>query len=123
MARRTTDRLWLAVLIVAAGMGFTVVAATSPSEDRAARHEGAVAVAPSPADAAVVPARTQARAGAGAQPYSGRSSLPLVAAVVAVACLYVGAAAGRVPPAAPARGRLACRHATAGRAPPAPRFA
>jgi hypothetical protein len=123
MARRGTDHLWLVVLIVAAGVGLTGVAAASPPQGPAGHHEGAVAVAPSPGQAAVVPARTQARAGAGAQPYSGRSSLPLAAAVAAVACLSAVPASGRMPLVGRGRGRLAPRHATAGRAPPALQFA
>ena len=119
------DRFWLAILLVTAGDRLLAGgAAVSGSSEPLAftDHAASVSFTPTALDAAVVPGRAQVGAHVGANQAPGRSLLPLVAALVALAGLP--SAPGRAG-SAPAAGRpplLPRRHAIALRAPPSPRF-
>lgn len=128
MARRSVHRLWLAMVVVAAGIGVAggLLAGAGAHADgsRDARSSGprpgVVSIAPTAVDAAVVPGRTVAGSAADvARQIPGRVLLPLVAALVGLAGIAGLAAGGRSrPPAVGRRPLLARRYAIALRAPP-----
>jgi len=119
MARRGTHHLWLVVLLVAAGIGVAGVAMADGSEAPPSRNQSAgVRVTPPGVDLGVVPGPTEAASGKAANPISGRTLLPLVAALVALVGLVGLAAARRAATPDGARPLLARRHAIALRAPP-----
>jgi hypothetical protein len=118
MTRRATPSLWLAVLLVVAGIGLggAALAVSAPTHP-AAHHPAAASVTPvSAVEAAVVPVRTEARPGAGAQPPRG-PSVPMVAGLVALVGLVGIRARRSASPDVGARHVIA-RHAVALRAPP-----
>jgi MYXO-CTERM domain-containing protein len=119
MTRRATPSLWLAVLLVVAGIGLGGVAlAVSAPTHPAAHHPAAASVTPvSAVEAAVVPVRTEAGPGAGAQPTGGQPSVPMVAGLVALVGL-VGVRTRRSAPADVGARHVIARHAVALRAPP-----
>jgi hypothetical protein len=120
--RRRPRPIWLAVLLVMAGVGLAGGTAARPTDEGGAAHgPSPVTLIPIAVDVAVVPARTEAGARSVHQS-PGRSPVPLVAALVAVVGLLGVADRRSDPPPAgrpPVRAR---RHTIALRAPPAPRF-
>ncbi len=126
MARRPkTYRLWLAIVVVAAGIGLAGGLATGlgdAGDPRPAGHQsGAVSISPTAVDVAVVPARTEAASTTDAARHGpGRGLLPLVAAVVGLGALVGIAVHGRARSSVLGpRALRARRHAIALRAPPA----
>jgi hypothetical protein len=127
MARRGIHRLWLAMLLVVAGIGLAPFAAADAGADAgadgaarsAADRASTVAITSTAIEAAVVPARTEAGPGSTTRPAPGRSLLPLLAALVALAGV-VGLCAGRAQARVGRGPALAARrYAIALRAPPA----
>ncbi|HEX7277001.1 MAG TPA: hypothetical protein VF244_06460 [Acidimicrobiales bacterium] len=119
MARRGTHHLWLAMLLVAAGVGLAGAAIADEPESRPSGAQGAVVrVTSTGGEIAVVPPRTEAGVGKSAHPISGRTILPLVAALLGVAAAAGLSAARRHAAPDGARTLLARRHAIALRAPP-----
>jgi len=122
MARRPTPHLWVAMLLVVAGLGFGGGAVASATEPTTADRPAAVALTPTVIDVAVVPARIDARPRAVGQSAYGRSLLPLVALLLTLAGL-IGSTAGRsVAPVVGHAPLLSRRHAIALRAPPSLQF-
>ena len=133
MARRGPQRLWLAMVVVAAAIGLAGgVGGALDTGSRHAGHQsatGGLVAAATGVDVAVVPARTEAgtagvvRSAADPSRHGpARWLLPLLAVLIGLAGL-LGARSGVVRP--PVAGRLplrARRHAIALRAPPSPRF-
>ncbi len=120
MARQGTDRFWLAILLVTAGIVLAGGAAVSGSSEPLAStdHAASVSFTPTALDAAVVPGRAEVGAHVGANQAPGRSLLPMVAALAALAGLACGAAGRFVPAVAGVQHLLTRRHAIALRAPP-----
>ncbi len=129
MARRGSHRLWLAMVVVAAGISLAVGfgGPLDPNPGAVGSAPDRSVMASNPVDLAVVPVRTEAgaRLRPGADPTShgpARWLLPLLAALVGLAgCV---GSRGRVarPPAGGRPPLRARRYAIVLRAPPSPRF-
>jgi len=118
MARRGTHRLWLVVLLVAAGIGLAGGTVAGRPESRTHQQPVAAAFTPTEVEAAVVPGRTQSAAGIGARHAPVRSLLPLLGALVALAGLGALVTGRSVPAFAGTRPLVDRRHSIALRAPP-----